>query len=98
MLICTSTFIMKFNKPITNSLTNTTEISEETDKCRESRSRDVFYFGGVLNVSRLNVSLDFLKVLGDVSADHFFMETESNWLMTHNFNITQLHMIIYGSS
>jgi len=35
MLICTSTFIMKFNKPIINSLTNTTEISEETDKCRD---------------------------------------------------------------
>jgi len=37
MLICrpTSTFILKFNKPIANFLTNTTEISEETDKCRD---------------------------------------------------------------
>jgi len=52
MLICTSTFIMKFNTPIINSLTNTTEISEETDKCKDvvSVSRSVLERLGLVTV------------------------------------------------
>jgi len=43
---------MKFNKSITNSLTNTTEISEETDKCRDvvSVSRRVLEHLGLVSV------------------------------------------------
>jgi len=53
MLICISTYIMKFNKSITNSLNNITEISEETDKCRDevSVSRRVLERLGLVSVS-----------------------------------------------
>jgi len=59
MLICTSTFIMKFKKPITSSLTNTTEISEETDKCRDvvSVSRRVLECLGLVSSRDVEVSV-----------------------------------------